>query len=73
MSKLNLWGLDIGACETPIDKKCLCCGGPGSGDAEVVEEGLHVDAQGFVVAVDAGSGGGLCPIRELRMSARVGQ
>jgi len=37
------------------------CGGGSGGDAEVVEawiEGLHVDAQGLVVAVDAGTGGG---------------
>jgi hypothetical protein len=35
---------------------------PGSfSGAEVVEEGLHVDAEGFVVAVDACPGGGSAP------------
>ena len=29
------------------------------GDAEVAEEGLHGDAEGFVVAVDGSPGGGL--------------
>jgi ABC-2 type transport system ATP-binding protein len=37
-------------------KGCLCGGGRLGGDAEVVEEGLHVDAEGLVVAVDAGPG-----------------
>ena len=36
---------------------CLCGSGVG-GDTEVVEEGLHVDAQGFVLPVDAGPVGG---------------
>src|SRR6266568_4739733 len=36
--------------------KCCLCGG---GDAEVVEEGVHADAEGFVVAVDLVPVGGL--------------
>src|ERR1035441_800565 len=52
------------ACGSPIDKKlaalrstkcCLCR----DGDAEVVEEGLYADAEGLIVAVDAGPDGGL--------------
>jgi hypothetical protein len=42
------------------------------GDAEVVEEGLPVDAEGFVVTVDASPAGGLRPSRGLRTPARIG-
>ena len=31
-------------------------------DAEVLEEGLHADAEGFVVAVDGGPGGGFAAL-----------
>ncbi|MGH2375901.1 MAG: hypothetical protein ACRDIC_20820, partial [bacterium] len=35
---------------------CVC------GDAEVVEERLHADAEGLVIAIDAGPGGGLATL-----------
>lgn len=41
----------------PHDKSYLCCGGSGGG-AEVMEDGVHVDAKPFVVAVDGSPGGG---------------
>ena len=43
--------------ESRSTTSCLCGSGVG-GDTEVVEEGLHVDAQGFVLPVDAGPVGG---------------
>jgi hypothetical protein len=54
-----------------IGKSCLCRGGVGS-DAEVVEEGLRVDAEGFVVAVDLGPGVRLRPRRGPRTPAKMG-
>jgi hypothetical protein len=38
--------------------KCCLCGRGGGGDAEISEQGVHVAAEGFVVAVDTGPGRG---------------
>src|SRR5512143_3849020 len=38
----------------PRSTKCCLCRDRGVADAEVVEEGLHVDPEGLVVAVDGG-------------------
>jgi hypothetical protein len=43
----------LGAWRLLSTNRCLCGLG---GDGEVGEEGLHVDAEGFVVAVDC------CPV-----------
>ena len=34
-------------------QKCCLCSRRLGGDAEVVEQGLHADAEGFVVRIDA--------------------
>jgi hypothetical protein len=44
----------------------------GCRDAEVCEEGLQVDPEGFVVAVDRVQVIGLRPIRGLRTPATMG-
>src|SRR5258708_25458342 len=44
---------------------CLCSGSCDRRDAEVVEEVLHADAEGLVVAVDGG------PVRWLASAARA--
>ncbi len=49
--------MGLETCISPIDKCCLCGRRDGC-DAEVVEEGLHADAEGFVVAVHASPDGG---------------
>src|SRR6266581_5511373 len=41
---------------------CCLCGCWGGVDAEAAEEAVHVGAEGFVVAVDSGPGGGHGPV-----------
>jgi hypothetical protein len=45
---------ELGACRSGSTTRCLCRRG---GEGEVAEEVLHVDADGFVVAIDGGPGG----------------
>jgi len=48
----------LGAAFLRSTECCLCGGSCGGRDPEVVEEALHADAEGFVVAVDTGPVGG---------------
>src|SRR6266699_2284837 len=54
-------GRASGSNQEPTDFKedRICC--EGGRDAEVVEEGLHTDAEGLVVAVHASPDGGFAP------------